>query len=169
MSQRPHISEHFIQDPSPSTSGSSHVPPVYIPGPTSPISKPISKPSMTSKILPNGNIRRIISSSLVTAESNKTPNRERYNRVRVEDLLNSSSSGSKEPQKVLVHHQFETPLAQFLCEYPSCHRKFSTFASRAIHQRRTHAPPTSFICQHCNSSFSTSPNLNKHVSHPHHF
>lgn len=259
-------------------------PPVYIHGPTS----PIAKSPTCAKNKSHGNIRRIMSSSTAIGSSSsssttnfkhvhlsqnilstpstrengtKSRDRERFTKVRVQDLLNSSPQqasfhgsmkgmleslshdldtetngrltrrshsylnlhnqpplsdkphsqipgnhrhmgvsqsyvsesqylahpvfqgspvqlyDSEKNQFTVSEHHSELPYRQemeqelncrqqseFLCDYPGCHRKFSTSASRLIHQRRTHAPPTAYVCCFCKSSFSTSPNLNKHVS-----
>lgn len=81
-----------------------------------------------------------------------------YNRVSVQDLLNAdiaivgnSSSGP-------------APEAWAVCNIGSCGRRFVSVQSLSAHQKRAHAAPTSLICSHCGSSFSTIPNLNKHVS-----
>lgn len=96
-----------------------------------------------------------------------------YNRVRVEDLLNaeaSSSSRSKSSNRVGDDKRKKGGASssaggsEVMCDVPHCKRKFPTLDSLKAHQKRSHAPPTAYVCEHCKSSFSTPPNLNKHVS-----
>lgn len=79
-----------------------------------------------------------------------------YNKVRVEDLLNKESEPAKS------HHTIRRP--GIICHLDGCGRQFVSHESLVAHQKRSHAAPTSFICPHCELSYSTVPNLNKHVS-----
>lgn len=83
-----------------------------------------------------------------------------YNRVRVEDLINDSSSSNKSS----VMSSSSQQKVAYKCEAPLCGRKFVSEEALEAHHKRSHAPPTAYVCQRCKSSFSTLPNLNKHVS-----
>lgn len=54
-----------------------------------------------------------------------------------------------------------------VCNINNCNRRFVSKESLLAHQRRVHALPTAHVCSHCSTSFSTLPNLNKHVSSKH--
>ena len=96
----------------------------------------------------------------------------KFNRVRVADLLNhepgSSSSQGKPKKDKASSSDSDTPgrFVDVECEIGHCKRKFPTKEALLAHQKRSHPVPTEFICEQCNSSFSTSPNLNKHVCSP---
>lgn len=80
------------------------------------------------------------------------------NRMAVENLLNEANTSRRGDAN------------EFICTVNKCNRKFVSEESLLAHQRRSHAPPTANVCSHCKSSFSTVPNLNKHVSFIfHHF
>lgn len=73
--------------------------------------------------------------------------KEKYNKVNVADLLfDRGGNGTN------------------VCTINNCNRKFISKESLLAHQRKAHAPPTAHVCPYCRSSFSTIPNLNKHVS-----
>lgn len=86
-----------------------------------------------------------------------------FRRVRVEDLLNDTSLDDQESAQ---SSRKESPieLAEIRCDYPGCLKVFPSFSTLQQHHRRSHARPTSFVCDKCQASFSTFPNLNKHVS-----
>lgn len=86
-----------------------------------------------------------------------------YSRVSVQDLLNEESTAPLRPSQ--PHLQREG----IICHAEGCGRHFVSQESLIAHQRRSHAAPTAFVCQLCNLSYSTVPNLNKHVWHPHNF
>lgn len=73
----------------------------------------------------------------------------KYNRVNISDLLFDSSPTDKSGKNI--------------CTINNCNRKFVSKESMEAHQRRAHAPPTAHICSQCFASFSSVPNLNKHV------
>lgn len=87
---------------------------------------------------------------------------QKYNKISIDDLLNktgsnnnaSSSASSSAPDNVA-----------FECTEPLCGRKFVSEEALKAHKKRSHAAPTSYVCQRCKSTFSTLPNLNKHVSY----
>lgn len=83
-----------------------------------------------------------------------------YNRVRVEDLLNDEPSipTSSQPSS------FRRSDSAIICHVKDCGRRFVSKESLEAHQRRSHAAATPFVCPHCHISYSTIPNLNKHVS-----
>lgn len=82
----------------------------------------------------------------------------KYNRVRVDDLLNKDSYNNQ--GAVFKEHKY--PQAR-LCTIDRCNRKFVSEGALLAHQRRSHALPTLHVCTNCDSSFSSLPNLNKHV------
>lgn len=82
----------------------------------------------------------------------------RYNRVRVQDLLNDEHSSRS-------HSSLSKESGEAVCLVEGCGKKFFTQKSLVVHQKRSHAAPTDFICHLCRCSFSSIPNLNKHVSH----
>lgn len=85
-----------------------------------------------------------------------------YNRVRVEDLLNDDRDLSSSP---FAHGSLSEGKPEgIICKINECDRRFVSEQSLLAHQRRTHAAATPFICPHCKLSYSTVPNLNKHVS-----
>lgn len=80
-----------------------------------------------------------------------------YNRVRVEDLLNEEQAGTSDSST--------SPNSKNVaCTEEGCGKRFFTEKSLLVHQKRSHAAPTDFVCHLCQSSFSSIPNLNKHVS-----
>lgn len=85
-----------------------------------------------------------------------------FNRISIDDLLVSSTSrprhSSKKPRPSPVVFKVE-------CKYHGCDRKFLSHEHLRAHEKRQHARPTSFSCQHCYATFSTAPNRNKHVSY----
>lgn len=89
-----------------------------------------------------------------------------YNRVRVDDLLNpdSPSSRSKDSRRRPSGSASGATVSSIECDVPGCKRKFPSKDSMKAHQKRSHPAPTNFICDQCQTSFSTPPNLNKHVS-----
>lgn len=102
----------------------------------------------------------------------------KYNRVRVEDLLNAetTSTTTSRPRRPPSSSRRGTSssggssisvspdlIADIPCDVPHCKRTFTTGAALIAHKRRSHPAPTAFVCEHCHSSFSTPPNLNKHV------
>lgn len=97
-----------------------------------------------------------------------------YNRVRVEDLLNSETSSSRSrpsgsgSRKKSSGSGSDSPpsASEIECNVVHCKRKFSSRDALRAHQKRSHPAPTAFVCEHCQSSFSTPPNLNKHVRTP---
>lgn len=80
----------------------------------------------------------------------------KYNRVSVKDLLNEDKESEKQVESVRKDG--------IICHIDSCGRQFVSQESLIAHQKRSHAAPTKYICQYCQSSYSTVPNLNKHVS-----
>lgn len=82
-----------------------------------------------------------------------------FNRVKVEDLLND--------EKVSLAPHSRNSAADYVCSFPNCQRRFQSRDALLGHQRRLHAARTEYVCKLCNSSFSTTPNLNKHVSSLH--
>lgn len=84
-----------------------------------------------------------------------------FNKIPVKDLLNET------PPRGRISHrptQIKPDVFTFLCESSNCNRRFASQEALTAHQRRSHATRTQFACPHCSSTFSTSPNLNKHVS-----
>lgn len=84
------------------------------------------------------------------------PMSSRYNRVSVSDLLNDEASGSSSQGAASTQRGI-------YCRVEGCGRRFVSQEALTAHQKRSHAAPTAFRCPHCGSSFSTAPNLNKHV------
>lgn len=83
-----------------------------------------------------------------------------YTRIPIQGLLNAPDGETKQAP------QFQ----EVKCEYPSCRKKFATPQALINHRSRQHGSPSAIVCPHCSSSFSTVPNLNKHVSdNPTHF
>lgn len=94
-----------------------------------------------------------------------------YNRVRVDDLLNPDGPSSRSRGTVRSDSRrrpSDSPsgatVSSVECDVQGCKRKFPSKDSMKAHQKRSHPAPTNFICDQCQSSFSTPPNLNKHVS-----
>lgn len=89
-----------------------------------------------------------------------------YNRVNVLDLLNHDNypftAHSVQRQTELVSHS-----NHYVCNLGECTRRFSSEKALTAHFEKAHGSSTQYICPHCRSSFSTSPNLNKHVSDAH--
>lgn len=92
-------------------------------------------------------------------QNQRTHAMQHFNRVSVDDLLNKPSS-MKEGKKSIR----PTDVFKFVCSMDNCNRAFASEATLKSHQVRTHGPPTSFVCPRCGSSYSSVPNLNKHVS-----
>lgn len=99
----------------------------------------------------------------------------KYNRVRVEDLLNADPAPPTRSPRRLGSAPRGKPSSSLLppdhhinidipCDHLHCKKTFNTRSALHAHQRRSHPAPTAFICESCRSSFSTPPNLNKHVS-----
>lgn len=86
-----------------------------------------------------------------------------YNRVRVQDLLNTETPSSSRRNRSSSDSDEAQRNSNYQCQVANCNRVFSTAESLAAHVKRSHAAPTQFVCEHCGSSFSTPPNLNKHV------
>lgn len=87
-----------------------------------------------------------------------------YNRVNVIDLLNHDSYPfNGHPLQQETGQQ--THSNQYVCNIGECTRRFSSEKALTSHFEKAHGSSTQYICPHCRSSFSTSPNLNKHVSH----
>lgn len=86
---------------------------------------------------------------------------ENVSRISIDNLLSYSS-----PHVRRNPRQTRRPPDGFKvkCKYHGCDRKFASIEHLKAHHRRQHAAPTSFICKHCHTSFSTGPNRNKHVS-----
>lgn len=84
-----------------------------------------------------------------------------YKRVTVKDLLNDESNSPSMNTPNLTRHADGIP--NIRCDINSCGQKFATLDSLQAHQRRKHAAPTSFVCPQCMSSYSSLPNLKKHV------
>lgn len=96
-----------------------------------------------------GRVRQNQSVRVSTTEMSSS----RYNRVKVEDLLNQEerSDSNENPREIICHLE-------------ECGRQFVSHEALIAHQKRSHAAPTSYICRYCQMSYSTVPNLNKHVS-----
>lgn len=92
-----------------------------------------------------GKHRRSFRESSISIMSNSS-------RVSVQSLLND--------EKVFARGNSN----EFVCTIDNCNRKFISNDSLSVHQKRCHSPPTAHVCSQCKSSFSTIPNLNKHVS-----
>lgn len=75
----------------------------------------------------------------------------RYTKVSVQDLLFDVGDSADNT-------------GENICTINNCNRKFISRESLLAHQRKAHYPPTANVCPYCFSSFSTIPNLNKHVS-----
>lgn len=100
------------------------------------------------------------SSSSTGSNRSRVPDSKAFTRVKVQDLLNvdedSSNSVSKKSQI--------GGIPNIVCMDDGCGRKFASSESLVTHRKRQHAAPTSFVCSFCQSSYSSLPNLNKHVS-----
>lgn len=83
-----------------------------------------------------------------------------YNRIKVEDLLSVTSPRGKTIRK---SSQTRSDIFDVHCNYQGCARKFASHDALLAHQKRSHAPPTAYVCEHCHATFSTAPNRNKHV------
>lgn len=79
----------------------------------------------------------------------------KYNRVSVKDLLNEDNESEDKVEYVKKDG--------IICHIDNCGRQFVSQESLIAHQKRSHAAPTKYICHYCRSSYSTVPNLNKHV------
>lgn len=83
------------------------------------------------------------------------------NRIKVENLINTAPARGKSS-----HRTSPLPtndIFDIACGIDNCNRRFASPDALQAHQRRTHPCPTSYVCKHCKSSFSTSANLTKHV------
>lgn len=89
------------------------------------------------------------SSSDHSKQPSKKHDNQKYNKVTIRDLL--FDRGQTDDSEANI------------CTINNCNRKFISKESLEIHQRRAHAPPTAHVCPVCFASFSTVPNLNKHV------
>lgn len=87
-----------------------------------------------------------------------------YKRVKVQDLLNDDDSYVSRSANQAQASSSADGIPNIVCEMDQCGRKFATFESLTAHQKRQHAAPTAFVCPYCHSSYSSLPNLNKHVS-----
>ena len=116
--------------------------------------------------------------SLSGAEQGNMPSQ--FNRVSVEALLNAEGSSSSRHQRSSHRRTTEgdkrhkgsssgsdspTSHSEIQCTVPHCKRKFPSGDALKAHMKRSHPAPTAYVCEHCKSSFSTPPNLNKHVSY----
>lgn len=81
-----------------------------------------------------------------------------YNRIQVKDLLNHPAASSGGPKG-----GSSSKCEVCLCDLDGCTREFASRKALEIHQKRVHSAPTVFACKICPSTFSTSPNLAKHV------
>lgn len=84
-----------------------------------------------------------------------------YNRIKVEDLLSVASSRGKTIRK---SSHARADIFDVHCNYQGCTRTFASHDALVAHQKRSHAAPTAYVCEHCHATFSTAPNRNKHVS-----
>lgn len=96
------------------------------------------------------NYSSIAASSFNRPKQNSNLQKSKHKRLDVSDLLFDRNQTDKSEQNI--------------CTINKCNRKFISKESLQIHQRRSHAPPTAHICPQCYASFSSVPNLNKHVS-----
>lgn len=87
----------------------------------------------------------------------------KYNKVSVDDLLGSSTSGDSNHYRQAA---LNAPEFKIECNFSGCKRKFPTEEALQAHKRRAHAAPTSYKCPICHSTFSSAQNRNKHVSPP---
>lgn len=83
------------------------------------------------------------------AKQTSKPDNEKYNKVNIRDLLFDRGQTDDSEGNI--------------CTINNCNRKFISKEPLEIHQRRAHSPPTAHVCPVCFASFSTVPNLNKHV------
>lgn len=72
----------------------------------------------------------------------------------------SAASNAASPKS----SNFSSGSEENICTINNCNKKFLSKESLLAHQRRIHAPPTAHVCPNCADSFSTKPNLNRHVS-----
>lgn len=109
-----------------------------------------------------------VSSSALYLTMTSRPVKSRYTKIRVEDLLNDAQANSSHNIGVTAPSTASAPGAtndsKLICTYDRCHRAFPSSGALLDHQNRAHGVPTRHICGRCNVSFSTLPNLNKHVS-----
>lgn len=87
--------------------------------------------------------------------SSESQKGEQYSRVDVQTLLNHED---------FYHTGDRSSCSQVKCDYVGCGRLFVSPRSLSMHRKRQHCSPTSNVCPKCLSSFSTVPNLNRHVS-----
>lgn len=127
----------------------------------------------TSHRTPTSNRQSQAASSSTVQEDMPT----KFNRVRVEDLLNTESAGASSSRHRSSHKSSSSSRPKssrsssdsppshlnIPCEFSGCKRTFHSLESLRAHQKRSHPAPTAFVCDICKSSFSTPPNLNKHV------
>lgn len=85
----------------------------------------------------------------------KSTEQTEYTKIFVQDLLNRDRN-----EEMRNSPQFQ----EVKCEYLDCGKLFASPQSMFNHQKRQHGSPTANVCPKCLSSFSTIPNLNKHVS-----
>lgn len=83
----------------------------------------------------------------------------KYNKLTVNDLLNDDSSA-----KVTRTFSAHPSMFEMTCGIANCRRRFKSIEALQAHQEKAHSNDKDYVCPHCHSNFSTSPNLNKHVS-----
>lgn len=82
-----------------------------------------------------------------------------YNRVKVVDLLNNDAESGKVGRTTSSH----TGVYDLPCGMAKCTRRFKNRQQLEAHHARSHSSTAEYVCPHCQSNFSTAPNLNKHV------
>lgn len=87
----------------------------------------------------------------------------RFRRINVEDLLNDNKNGTGRKASSSSSKESDVRTTIVVCKFSNCSRSFPTSLSLAEHQSQVHGDMIRHTCGRCKASFSTLPNLNKHV------
>lgn len=75
----------------------------------------------------------------------------KFNRIKIEDLLNDNAAFPKSEPKIK-------------CRLKDCNMVFKDKEALHTHEEKIHKVNMRHICDICNTTFSSLPNRNKHVS-----